>query len=89
MSNKLKRSTVIPLCMLAYLAVMAWLGRGRLAAGDYLYYFGVIGISLVIIVLLYFALRRKETLRQRREEELYGTYADEEAPNENDKASEA
>lgn len=89
MSNKPKRSTVIPLCMLAYLAVMAWLGRSRLAAGDYLYYFGVIGISLVIIVLLYFALRRKETLRQRREEELYGTYADEEAPNENDKVSEA
>jgi len=76
---------------LAYLCVMAWVGRGQItkAEPDYLQYFGIIGISLLIIVLLYFALRRKETLRQRREEELYGTYADEEATNENDKASEA
>ena len=76
---------------MAYLCVMAWVGRGQItkAEPDYLQYFGIIGISLLIIVLLHFALRRKETLRQRREEELYGTYADEEASNENDKASEA
>lgn len=76
---------------MAYLCVMAWVGRGQItkAEPDYLQYFGIIGISLLIIVLLHFALRRKETLRQRREEELYGTYADEEATNENDKASEA
>ena len=76
---------------MAYLCVMAWVGRGQItkAEPDYLQYFGIIGISLLIIVLLYFALRRKETMRQRREEELYGTYADEEATNGNDKASEA
>ena len=91
MSNKPKRSTIIPLCLLAYLCVMAWVGRGQItkAEPDYLQYFGIIGISLLIIVLLYFALRRKETLRQRRKEELYGTYADDEATNENDEASEA
>ena len=82
MSNKLKRSTVIPLCLLVYLAVMAWMGRGRLLAGEYLYYFGVLGGSLAIIALLYWSLRRKESLRRKHEEELYGTYedAEEEAP---------
>ena len=76
MSNKPKRSTVIPLCLLVYLAVMAWMGRGRLLAGEYLYYFGVLGGSLAIIALLYWSLRRKEALRRKREEELYGTYED-------------
>ena len=82
MSNKLKRSTVIPLCLLVYLAVMAWMGRGRLLAGEYLYYFGVLGGSLAIIALLYWSLRRKESLRRKHEEELYGTYedAEEKAP---------
>lgn len=81
MSNRPKQSVIIPLALLVYLAVMAWMGRGQLAAGAYLQYFGIIGISLAIIVLLYFALRRKEALRRRREEELYGTYADEETEN--------
>ena len=76
MSNQAKRSTVIPLCLLVYLAVMAWFGRERLYDGQYLYYFGVIGGSLAIIALVYWSLRRKEALRRRREEELYGTYAD-------------
>ena len=85
MSNKPKRSTVIPLCLLVYLAVMAWVGRGRLQAGEYLYYFGVIGGSLAIIALLYWSLRRKEALRERREEELYGTYEDAEEEAHKDK----
>ena len=78
MNKNPKRSTIIPLALLVYLAVMAWMGRGRLANGEYFYYFGVIGGSLLIIVLLYFSLRRKEKLRRQREEELYSTYADEE-----------
>ena len=80
--SKIKRSVVFPLVLLAYLAFMAWIGRDRLARGEYLYYFGIIGISLLIIVLLYFSLRKKEQLRDRREQELeqnqYTTYADEE-----------
>ena len=83
MSNKkIKRSVIFPIIMLIYLGAMAWIGRDRLARGEYLYYFGIIGISLLIIVLLYFSLRKKEQLRQRREQEQeqaqYGTYADEE-----------
>ncbi len=81
--KKLKRSTVIPLCLLIYLAVMAWMGRARLADGEYLYYFGVLGISLLIIVALYWSLRRKEKLREQHDEDLYGTYADKE-PSDNE-----
>ena len=76
--KKLKRHVVIPLLMLIYLAVMAYISRQRLADGEYLYYFGVIGISLIIIVLLYFVLKKKERLRQEREEQMYGHYQDEE-----------
>ena len=81
MSNKkIKRSVIFPIIMLIYLGAMAWIGRDRLARGEYLYYFGIIGISLLIIVLLYFSLRKKEQLRDRREQEQeqaqYGTYDD-------------
>lgn len=82
--KKLKRHVVIPLLMLVYLAVMAYISRQRLADGEYLYYFGVIGISLAIIVLLYFVLKKKERLRQEREESYYGKYVEGE---EADKAS--
>ena len=75
---KIKRSVVFPLIMLAYLAVMAWLGRDRLERGEYLYYFGIIGVGLIILVLLYFSLRKKEKLREQRENEQYGTYDDDE-----------
>lgn len=80
-NNKIKRSVVFPIIMLAYLAVMAWIGRDRLERGEYLYYFGIIGVGIIIIVLLYFSLRKKEQLRDRREEEeeqnQYGTYEEE------------
>lgn len=74
--NRFKRSIVLPTALLAYLGVMAWLGRGRFVSGDYLYYFGVIGGSLLIILLLFLSLRRRERLRQEREDADYGTYAD-------------
>lgn len=73
---KIKRSIVFPAIMLIYLAVMAWIGRDRLYRGEYLYYFGIVGVGLVIIVLLYFALRKKEKLQQERESNQYGTYRD-------------
>ncbi|MBR6248540.1 MAG: hypothetical protein IKQ89_06020 [Muribaculaceae bacterium] len=85
--KKLKRSTVIPLCLLIYLAVMAWMGRARLADGEYLYYFGVLGISLLIIVALYWSLRRKEKLREQHDEDLYGTYADKEPSDSDDETN--
>lgn len=76
MRNKLKKSTVIPLCLLLYLCVMAWVSRDRIAKGDTLYYCGVLVVSLVIIVTLHFVLKKQERLRREREEQQYGTYAD-------------
>lgn len=59
--SKIKKSVVFPIIMLAYLAVMAWIGRDRLNQGEYLYYFGIIGVGLVIILLLYLSLRKKSS----------------------------
>lgn len=64
---KLRRSTVIPILLLAYLAVMAYIGRGEFYAGNYLYYFGIIGLTVFVIVLLHFTLKKRERLRRERE----------------------
>ncbi|MDE6276903.1 MAG: hypothetical protein K2M06_02225 [Muribaculaceae bacterium] len=64
----MKRSTIIPLVLLVYLAVMAYIGWPDYAAGrtSALFYFGVIVITLVILVLLHFNLKRREQLRNER-----------------------
>lgn len=64
-----KKSTWLPLLLLVYLAVMAFIGRGQVAAGKYLQYFGVMGVSLIVIVLLHFSLKRKERLKDLREKD--------------------
>lgn len=61
--------------MLIYLGFMAYAGAPHLLAGEYLFYFGIIGISLVIIIALHFVLKKKELLRQKAAEETYTTYA--------------
>ena len=71
------RTTLLPMALLVYLAVLAWMARGRFYSGDYLYYFGVIGGSLIIIGLLYLVLRRRDRMRRKWDEELqYGSYED-------------
>lgn len=67
--RRYKRSTIIPLALLVYLAGMAYIGRSYFLAGDYTFYFGVIGATLLIIVLLHFSLKKKEKLQQKREDE--------------------
>lgn len=62
---KMKRSVVIPGVLLVYLGVMSYIGRGELMAGHYLYYFGIIGITLLAIFLLHLNLRRRERNRRR------------------------
>ncbi len=57
---KTKKSTWLPLILLVYLLVMAYIGRQQVVAGKYLQYFGVLGVSLVVIVLLHFVLKKKE-----------------------------
>lgn len=56
----MRRSVIIPVILLIYLAVMAWIGRGELLAGHYLYYFGIIVLTLICITLLHLFLRRRE-----------------------------
>ena len=72
-----RRTIVVPLALLVYLAVLAWMGRGHLVSGHHLYYFGVIGASLLIILVLFFVLRWRDRIRQRSDIEDYGTYKDE------------
>ena len=43
------------------------LRRPRTGAGKYLQYFGVMGVSLLVIVLLHFTLKHKERLKKLRE----------------------
>lgn len=68
--KRIPRSTLIPLLLLVYLAVMAYIGRGEFQRGNYLYYFGIIGATLVCIVLLHFVMKRRERLRREREDDI-------------------
>lgn len=65
-----KKSTIIPLALLAYLGVMSYVGLPIFKEGRYLYYFGILGVSLVVIILLHFSLKRKERLRKEREDDM-------------------
>lgn len=67
---KLKRSTVIPVILLIYLAVMAYMGWDKVATGQMsqFEYFGIVGITFVCIVFLHFNLKRREALRRARKE---------------------
>ncbi|MCM1077611.1 MAG: hypothetical protein NC411_09660 [Bacteroides sp.] len=63
---KLRRSTVIPAILLAYLGVMSCIGYDEFRQGHYLYYFGVIGATLVIIAILHVFLKKREQMRQQK-----------------------
>ena len=69
---KLKRSTIIPLALLVYLAAMASIGWKQYASGDMsaTEYFGIIAITLAVIVLLHFNMKRRERLRAEREADM-------------------
>lgn len=83
--KKSNRSTLLPAALLVYLAVMAYLGYPHLQAGETLFYFGVIGSSLVIIALLFIILRKRDKIRQQRDEELYSTYSKENSEEKDEK----
>ncbi|HIZ26856.1 hypothetical protein [Barnesiella sp. An55] len=62
----MKRYNLIALLLLIYLAVMAYFGRGMLLSGNYWEYFGIIAITLLIIIALRWALKRREMIRNER-----------------------
>lgn len=68
--RRVKRSTLVPILLVCYLAVMAYIGWPEYASGksSALYYFGIIGVTLVVIVLLHFNLKRRERLRRERQD---------------------
>lgn len=70
--KKYKKSTYLPILLLLYLGTMSYIGFNEFLKGNYLYYFGIIGATLLVIVLLHFSLKRKENLKQEREDELNG-----------------
>ncbi|HIX27726.1 MAG TPA: hypothetical protein H9859_08860 [Candidatus Barnesiella excrementigallinarum] len=63
----MKRYNIIPLLLIIYLAVMAYFGRGMLLSGNYWEYFSIIGITLLIIFVLRWALKRREKMREERQ----------------------
>lgn len=60
----MRRSIWIPSVLLIYLAVMSYIGRGELADGNLLYYFGLISLTLICIFLLHLHLRKQERARK-------------------------
>ncbi len=72
---KLSRAILIPGVLLVYLAAMSAVGWNNLKAGHLtpMEYYGVIVLTLVIIVLLHFAIKRRERLRARRRDEITDT----------------
>lgn len=68
-----RRSTLIPLCLFAYLLFMAiYFGypsyqRGALSGLEFA---GIVVASLVTIVLLHFSLKKRDRLRREREQDL-------------------
>lgn len=66
---KFKKSTYIPAILFVYLLCMAYIGRNILLRGDYAYYFSVFGLSLIVIVLLHFTLKKKEKQAEKKRSE--------------------
>lgn len=69
MRKRVRKSTWLPIMLLAYLGVMSYIGRGEFQSGNYLYYFGIISGTLLAIVLLHFFLKKKERLQNEREQD--------------------
>ena len=69
---RLNRSIIIPAALLVYLAVMSYIGYPAYHSGEMssLYYFGVIGATLLVIFLLHLNLRRRDRLRKEREADM-------------------
>lgn len=57
---KIRRSTYIPVALLIYLAVMSYIGLPEFRSGHYVYYFGIIIVTLTLIFLLHIFLKKRE-----------------------------
>ena len=57
----MKRYDIIALLLVIYLAVMAYFGRGMLLSGNYWEYFSIIGVTLLVIFILRWAMKRRKS----------------------------
>lgn len=76
----MKKYILIPSVLLAYLAVMSYIGYQSYVSGTIsaLYYFGVIGICLVIIIVLFFLIKKREQYRKERNDDIEAAQKDSE-----------
>lgn len=68
--SKFKKSTYLPIALAVYLGLMSYIGFPEYEQGNYFYYFGIIGVSLAVIISLHFILKRKEKLQREREDDI-------------------
>lgn len=76
MNKRLRFSIILPVLLLAFLAVMAYVGLDLLRAGHSLRYYCTLAGGLVLIALIYWRLRKKEmAARVKADDEVqYGPY---------------
>ncbi len=66
MSRKIKKHFLFPAVLLIYLAIMAYISYPRYKeSGNWSEYFAVTGISVLLVVALFFLLKRKQQIRGR------------------------
>lgn len=68
--KRIRKSVFIPSLLFIYLAIMAYMGRDKLLAGNYLEYFGILIVTLLCITILFFTMRKQEQIRDRKQREL-------------------
>lgn len=66
MRRNIKRHILIPLVLIVYFAVMFSMAYPRYkASGEWGEYLGIIGISLLVVLLLFYILKKRQKLRDR------------------------
>lgn len=66
MSRRFKRHIFLPVALLVYFAVMAVMAYPRYKeSGNWGEYFGVLGGCLLIAIILFFILRKRQKIRSR------------------------
>ncbi|MBF6627280.1 MAG: LPXTG cell wall anchor domain-containing protein [Proteiniphilum sp.] len=66
MKGNNRKHILFPALLLVYVTVLAFITYPRYeASGDWNEYYAVIGVSLLLAVLLFFILRRKQKIRER------------------------
>ena len=62
--RRMRRSVWLPCVLVLYLGIMSYVGLPIYRAGNYLHYFGVIGVTLVVIIMLHIFLKKRENIKR-------------------------